>query len=229
MAGPIVTVALREPLSAAQIDSLGDWLHNLGDVSRVVYDPTGGYSGIANWDLRVTNGDDIGMGPIPAVDRASLCETLVSLDPQRDGSGLLYERDEDEVGQWITQVGFFPNQEIGLAAMCNSSINHRVLGHMALCLAERYDGIIDLNGAWYPPMDVARLRQWDQPKPPWQGATDPGFLWVDPRIQPFVYRGPGRIFEFHYVGGEDRPWYYNAADIEAFRAALQDPAFHLIK
>jgi hypothetical protein len=229
MAGPVVSVALRKPLSDRQMDELGDWLHAIGDVEHVERNPDGGFLGIANWDLRVTDLVAIGMEQPSAYGLSDTCPVLVGVHPLRDPSGVLYEHEEDDVTQWVAQVGYFPEQQIVLAAMCNRSIDHRILGHMTLCLAVRYEGIINLNGAFYPPMDVAWLRLSDQPTPWWKGGTAPGFLWVDPRIQPFVYRGPGRIFEFHYIAGEDRPWYANAADIEAFRAALADPQFRLIK
>jgi hypothetical protein len=229
MAGPTVSVALQKPLNDMQIDQLGDWLHAIGDVERVERNPDGGYLGIANWDLRVIDLVAIGMEQPPGYGRSDTCPVLVGVDPTRDPSGMLYWDDEDDVAQWTAQVGYFPEQEIGLAAMCNRPIDHRILGHMTLYLAERYNGIIDLGGAWIPPMDVAWLRLENQPTPPWQGGPVTHHRWIDPRTQPFVYQGPGRIFELHYIAGQDRPWYSNAADIEAFRASLENPQFRLIK
>ena len=43
-------------------------------------------------------------------------------------------------------VGWAPVQEIGLTAMCNDAKDHRVLGGMALWLAERLSGVVDLCG-----------------------------------------------------------------------------------
>ena len=211
------------------MDELGAWLRAIGDVERAGRNPDGGLLGIATWDLRVTDLAAIGMEQPPAYGRGDTCPVLVGVHPTRDPSGALYEHEEDDVAQWVAQVGYFPEQEIGLAAVCNRPIDHRILGHLALRVAERHGGIIDLNGAFYPPMDVGRLHLRDQPAPPWEDGTGPGHLWVDPRTQPFVYRGPGRIFEFPYLAGDDRPWYANAADIEAFRAALEAPQFRLIK
>ena len=229
MAGPVVSVALREPLSDVEIDELGEWLRAIGDVERVERNPHGGLLGIANWDLRVTDLVAIAIGQPSAYGRSGTRPVLVGVHPTRDPSGLLYEHEVDEVAQWVAQVGYFPEHAIVLSAMCNRPIDHRILGQMALHLAERYGCIINLSGPFYPPRDVAGLPLWQQPAPPREGGTDADPLWVDPRIQPFVYRGPGRIFEFRYMAGEDRPWYSNAADVDAFRAALDDPRFRLIK
>ena len=228
MAGPTVSVALRESLSIVQMDELGDWLHAIGDMERVERNPGGGFLGIANWALRVTDLVAIGIEQPSAYGRSDTCPMLVGVHPMRGPSGVLYEREGGDMAQWVAQVGYFPEQEIGLAAMCNRPIDHRILGHLALRLAERFEGIIDLGGAFYPPRDVAWLRLRDQPTPPSEGGMDTGHPRVDPPIQPFVYQGPGRIFEFLYIGSEERPWYSSAADIEAFRAALDDPQFRLI-
>ena len=191
MAGPVVSVALREPLSDMQMDELGDWLHAIGKVERVERNLDGGLLGIANWDLCVTDLVAIGIGQPSAYSRSGTCPVLVGVHPMRDPSGVLYEHEGDDMAQWVAQVGYFPEQYIGLAAICDRPIDHRILGHMALRLAEHYGGIIDLGGPFYPPWDVAWLRLWEQPNPPWEGGTGAGHLWVDPGTQPFVYRGAG--------------------------------------
>ncbi|MBD9668850.1 hypothetical protein IB278_33335 [Variovorax sp. VRV01] len=43
-------------------------------------------------------------------------------------------------------IGWTPLLEIGLAAMCNDSKDHRILGDMALWLSERASGVVDLGG-----------------------------------------------------------------------------------
>ena len=234
MAGPVVSVALREPLSTAETYIIGGWLRSIGDVERWVQDADRDRLGaIAGWDLRVRDAAAIGLEPFPPADTlwggtlppvrpeedfAHTCPVLVWVQRTRDHDGALYEHEDADVAQWVAQVGFFPDQVIGFAAMCNAPINHRILGHLALHLAERYDGIFDLNGAWYPPMDLD-----------WLPESDPAMYWTKAGQQPYVYSGPGRIYELHYVTGRGPHWYANLADIEAFRARLQDPDFSLIK
>ena len=219
MGGPVVGVALRKPLHDPQIDDLDDWLRDVGAVSNTVRDPNGGwFSGIATWDLAITDGSAIGMEPISAAELVHICTVIVKVGATRDASGRVYETDEDSVAQWVAQVGFFPDQEIWLSAMCNSPINHRILGHMALGLAERYDGILNLSGAWYPPIDLE-----------WLSERDPVNGWAKVGATPFVYQGPGEIYEIHYTTVRGTHWYSNLADIEAFRFGLQREYFRLIK
>lgn len=52
----------------------------------------------------------------------------------------------DECAAIANAFGFVPLQEIGLGAMANDQIDHQVLGEMALWLAERTHGVVDLCG-----------------------------------------------------------------------------------
>ncbi|WP_404614698.1 DUF6368 family protein [Rhodanobacter hydrolyticus] len=49
--------------------------------------------------------------------------------------------------------GFLPAQNIGLGAMCNQAIDHRILGDLALWIAERLAGVVDLGGTLPVPHD----------------------------------------------------------------------------
>lgn len=56
-------------------------------------------------------------------------------------------REPDECSLITIALGFVPIQNIGLGAMCNQSIDHQILGEMALWLAERIGGFVDLGGS----------------------------------------------------------------------------------
>lgn len=131
-----------------------------------------------------------------------------------------YEGYEDATAeQWIAQLGFRPAEEVGLWAGCKDPLDHRILRHLALILAERYGGILDLDGAWCPPMDLD-----------WLPDVDPDGFWQKPvGAVPYAYAGPGRIYELHYITARNTHWYSNLADVEAFRYALQGEHFWLIK
>lgn len=71
-------------------------------------------------------------------------------------------RDADELCSIAEVIGSMPTQDIGLAAMCNQEIDHRILGEMALWLAENTNGFVDLGGDDLPippemPGRVARI------------------------------------------------------------------------
>jgi hypothetical protein len=211
MGGPTVSVALREPLTPAEIEDLGAWI---GSVASHVYQngqpkTFGPFTYLAVWKIGIDDGTPICMA---AYDCSSSCPVSILIyDP-------LLERDNDLFSQMLAQLGYAPVRHVGLSAPCNKDIDHRILGHLALLLAERLHGIIDLNGAWYPPMNIDRL---------WEDPGDWG-LWQRPDA-PYVHPGPGKVYEFHYTTVNGRPWYSNYADVEAFRARLQQEHFHLIK
>jgi len=55
-------------------------------------------------------------------------------------------RDPGDLAMIAEVLQVTPAQEIGLAAMCNAEIDHRILGSMALWIAEKTSGFVDLGG-----------------------------------------------------------------------------------
>jgi len=61
-------------------------------------------------------------------------------------------RDPEEIAEVERILGWASTGDIGLAAMCNRPQDHRILAEMALWLAERLAGCVDLGGEIsYPP------------------------------------------------------------------------------
>ncbi len=65
---------------------------------------------------------------------------------------LQYE--ESEVAAIIQEFGFAPVSVIGVGAMCNAEVDHRILGELAAHLAGRFEGLVGFNGL----LGVARVR-----------------------------------------------------------------------
>jgi hypothetical protein len=57
-----------------------------------------------------------------------------------------YNFSEEEILMIKNYVGFNPKFNLGIYAMCNSEIDHKILGELTLYLAENYDGLIDFGG-----------------------------------------------------------------------------------
>lgn len=55
-------------------------------------------------------------------------------------------REGGELRSLETKIGWVPEDEIGPAAMCNDPQDHRILAEIAIWLAERQSGIVDLGG-----------------------------------------------------------------------------------
>ena len=54
---------------------------------------------------------------------------------------------------FITEaLGFTPTCDVGLGAMCNQSADHQILAELALWLAERTAGFVDLGGTLSVPV-----------------------------------------------------------------------------
>jgi hypothetical protein len=64
------------------------------------------------------------------------------------------ERDSEERAEAERILGWAASSDIGLAAMCNGPEDHRILAEIALWLAERLAGYIDLGGDLSFPTDL---------------------------------------------------------------------------
>lgn len=61
-------------------------------------------------------------------------------------------QDDDQIRQIKEQLGYLPEQSIGVSSGCNGKDDHITLGHFILHLAEVYQGLIDMEGAITPPL-----------------------------------------------------------------------------
>lgn len=210
-----VTVALRACLTAEQVEGLRAWL---ADIADDVWTQT--WMGLGKdeqlWGMLVADVALLGVDSAPSPTLHAF-DVLLRREPTE--SDILDDPDEQAVRmRWKAQVGFYPEQVLELSSAGHHEIEHRLLGHLALRLAKRYDGIINLSGAWYPPMNLD-----------WVPESDPANGWTKAGQQPFAYVGPGRVCEIQYVKGRGTNWYYNLADVKAFRTMLQQEAFYLIE
>jgi hypothetical protein len=96
-------------------------------------------------------------------------------------------------------LGWTPAGSILLAAMCNSDLDHRLLGKLCLHFARKYDGWVDFGGALISHL-TGNL----------QGL-------------------PGRVCTIPYITGLGEAWVSHIADADFFEAWLHHPGFHLIK
>jgi len=131
-------------------------------------------------------------------------------------------------GGWPTEVeetpaaffertfGLIPDKGITLAAMPNNPEDHRILGELAICVAERLGGIIDMLG-----LIVPRGVSFEE----WQGAP---WSVVRARIEAFTASMPGKAVAVPSEGGWEA-WPSHAVDPEFLRAWMRHPEFHMIK
>lgn len=54
--------------------------------------------------------------------------------------------DGSEIEAIIQEFGFVSVSLIGVGAMCNAEVDHRILGELAAHLAERFEGLVGFNG-----------------------------------------------------------------------------------
>jgi hypothetical protein len=219
MGGPGVGIPLREPLTRMQLDNLEAWVRSL---SRTVDGNDG------NWCFELRDTQAVGLvsdtQPDMPFDLGVMNEMKPADYPTPDGTldPKLVAEYEEERRQWLVGVGFHPAQYIWMNAGTSARINHAILGHMALTLARRYDGWVDLNGAITPPHLFVRLEDVYNPPP---GSLEKIHAHVIGLL-------PGRVAELYYMtagGHEGHKWVSHVLDVEAFEAWLRHPEFHLIK
>lgn len=105
--------------------------------------------------------------------------------------------------------GVIPDHDVHLSAMSNDPSDHRVLGELALMLAERLGGVIDLVGLITP----KGVNHWD--------------LWSDARpvVEAFTDTMAGKALAIP----SDRDWASHTVDTTFLRSWMAHPEFHMIK
>ena len=74
-----------------------------------------------------------------------------------------YEYTEEEVLMIRDYVGFNPVFDLGIYAMCNREIDHKILGELTLYLAEKFNGLIDFGGHLINQPNTMKGKTWEIP------------------------------------------------------------------
>lgn len=74
-----------------------------------------------------------------------------------------YEYTEDEILMIKDFVGFNAVFDLGIYAMCNREIDHKILGELTLYLAEKFNGLIDFGGHLTNQSDRMKGKTWEIP------------------------------------------------------------------
>jgi hypothetical protein len=201
MGGPSASLLLPVPLTERQIDELDTWLHtHTVDLHGTPL----------NWSpFWVHDGASLGMAIDPSIEPCAF--------GLHAGTPLTY-LEEWERAQVIQLIDYDPQQELGFFAGCHRPLDHRILGHLALFLAERYGGLIDLSGAITPPL-----------QPNWHYNMRGYYRPTLEEIHQFVQGLPGKVIEVPYGEETGKPWVFHIVDATFLRAWLQHPHFHMIK
>jgi hypothetical protein len=134
-----------------------------------------------------------------------------------------YECDDaDEAARLTRAAGFLPITEIVLAAAVNGKDDHRFLAQLAVAIARRYGGLIDLDGALPvpPPAGVSVL-----------SALESGTgrrRWED-RSRATIATLSGRWHEIPYRTASDEVAVRHVVDADLLASWLQHPLFRMVK
>ena len=135
MGGPGASVLLREPLTQEQTEELDTWLHSIAREIEV------------KGELFDTPERTLWLKPDIFPEEVSFCIFYFSIE-----DGAVYTEEESEREQFQTQIGYLPAQAIHFSSGCNQKVDHHTLGLLTLQLAERYNGLISMDGAITPPL-----------------------------------------------------------------------------
>ena len=214
--GPVVNILLRTALTMEQITDLEHWL-------RSITSSLEGKQGNDWWPFWIKDGSTIGLA---SLDCQRSCAFGLAIENQstekeyidKHGSIDVYVQEElqEEQKHFLHYLGYVPQQYINVYAGCNNPIDHRILGQIALLLAERYDHIIDL-GALRPPLQPGR--RWD--------IESDTIEDVEQYVRSLAF--PGHIFHMYYTTARDTRWVHHLVDTQWFRSWLQHPNFHMVK
>ncbi|WP_428391709.1 DUF6368 family protein [Lichenicoccus sp.] len=115
--------------------------------------------------------------------------------------------------------GVYPDSTICLSAMSNQRVDHRILGEIALALAQRLGGVIDLCGLIVPRQVSLSIPDfWNAP---WSA--------VQSGARAFTEAMPGIAVARTYRPMPEREWASHTVDAAFLQAWLSHPEFHMIK
>ncbi|WP_422733897.1 DUF6368 family protein [Micromonospora sp. WMMD558] len=133
------------------------------------------------------------------------------------GVGVFFLAEDEEIPAEDEDYSALPKppvQGLVLGAGCSGPVNHLLLGHLALALANRFDALIDFDGILGHPT-------------PGDGTDRDACL---NHARALVASLPGSVAEVSYdTGGGGRWWLRHVGDAEFLAAWLRHPAFHLVK
>ncbi|WP_424887093.1 DUF6368 family protein [Streptomyces sp. XH2] len=140
---------------------------------------------------------------------------LRAFDPA--GVGVFFLSEDEEMPAEDEDYSAFarpPMRGLVVGAGCSGSVNHVLLGHLALALARRLDALVDFDGllSSHP-----------------ASGDDAGNEAVPARARVLASALPGRLAEVSYDTGGGGRWLRHVGDVEFLQAWLQHPDFHLIK
>lgn len=135
MGGPGASVLVRKALTRQQENDLEIWLRSMThDLER------------NKWGYEFWLDKDAFPGTV------SQCLFYLSFSETRE------HWNEDKQKHFREQLGYVPEQFIGVSSACNQDKDHLTLGHFVLHLAKVYDGLIDMQGAITPPLKPMNRR-----------------------------------------------------------------------
>ncbi|WP_157882174.1 DUF6368 family protein [Streptomyces rubellomurinus] len=140
---------------------------------------------------------------------------LGPVEPDLADLGVFFLSEDEEMPAEDEDYSAFPRppvQGLVLGAGCSGPANHRMLGHLALALAERLGALVDFDG-------VLGYRT------PCDDAGDEALL---AGARALVAALPGRVVEVPYDTGGGERWFRHVGDAEFLAAWLRHPAFHLV-
>lgn len=202
MAGPVASVLFATaaaPSWRATLDEVIDLVGSKGEGDSIWVETT-----------RPIGGSYEGLG------RHFLADVIDDSDrPWAEGAWPA-EIEETPAGFFERTFGLVPDEGITLAAMPNNPEDHRILGELAICVAERLGGIIDMCGLIVPR---------GLPFKEWRGAP---WSVVRARVEAFTASMPGKAVAIPYQTGS-REWASHKVDSEFLCAWMRHLEFRMIK
>jgi len=133
-----------------------------------------------------------------------------------------WDYDEEELASIEKKTSMSVCGAFEISCPCNSSEDHRSLGEAILIASQQLYGLIDFNGAIYPPL----------PKEMYEGM----WLWekanwsdIEPFFSEMISDIPGNIFTIEYETANNRVWAHHICDSEFMNHWLKHPMFRMIK
>ncbi len=119
-----------------------------------------------------------------------------------------------------SRIGYLPVYDIAIIAMCNQSIDHRILGELTYYFTNMFEAYIDFGGALLPTLKHL----------PWYMRSGT-HSWqdIEPYYQKMKSKIEGKLHVITYKVDSNRTWAYQIGDVEFMKNWLTHPDFHMVK
>jgi hypothetical protein len=193
MGGPAAGILLKQVPESDQLAILKTWLGEIADFrANSPTDIREGWGFFARWPV------ECGEEPPRGACLGGIQLSVLDLAGEYTGASCLTPNDW---AGYEKAIGWMPAAELTVSIFCNQPRDHKTLAWLCIQIAERFDGVVDLDG----------------------------IIPIPDREERMLAGLSGSVVEVSYEIEKNRRGRVHVVDSEFLRGWIRHPSFHMIK